>query len=42
MLMKAKAGVVNDMQGKPWKRGVDVEQTAVAGFMNSVVYWRIC
>lgn len=41
MLLKAKAGVVNDLQGGVWKRNVDVEQRAVAGVGNSVVYWKI-
>jgi hypothetical protein len=41
MLVKAKGDMVNDLQGKVWKRNVDVEQTAVAGYGNSVVYWKI-
>ncbi|KAK7693272.1 hypothetical protein QCA50_002839 [Cerrena zonata] len=42
MLGKRKAKEVRDLVGKVWKRGVDVEQCAVAGYGNSVVYWRIC
>ncbi|KAI0303365.1 RCC1/BLIP-II [Multifurca ochricompacta] len=30
-----------DPQGRVWKRGVDVEQVALAGYGNSLVYWRI-
>ena len=33
---------VRTLQGQLWKRGVRVEQCAVAGWGNSVVYWRIC
>ncbi|EKM55652.1 uncharacterized protein PHACADRAFT_121379 [Phanerochaete carnosa HHB-10118-sp] len=33
---------IRDMKGKVWKKGVQVEQCAVAGWGNSVVYWRIC
>ncbi|KIP09277.1 hypothetical protein PHLGIDRAFT_23026 [Phlebiopsis gigantea 11061_1 CR5-6] len=32
---------VKSLQGKLWRRGVLVEQCAVAGWGNSVVYWRI-
>ena len=42
MLGKKKAKEVKDLAGKIWKRGVEVEQCAVAGYGNSVVYWRIC
>lgn len=42
MLGKKKAKEVRDLVGKVWKRGVDVEQCAIAGYGNSVVYWRIC
>ena len=41
ILGKRKADV-KDMQGKVWKKGVQVEQCAVAGWGNSVVYWKIC
>lgn len=41
ILAKSKADV-KDLSGKLWKRGVDVEQRAVAGYGNSIVYWRIC
>ena len=41
MLGKRKADV-KDMSGKVWKRGVTVEQCAVAGWGNSLVYWKIC
>ena len=42
MLMKTKATEVKDARGKLWKKGIEVEQVAVAGQGNSVVYWRIC
>ncbi|KAM5539051.1 hypothetical protein V8D89_007274 [Ganoderma adspersum] len=42
MLQTKKAEEVRDMQGKVWKKGIEVEQRAVAGWGNSVVYWRIC
>ena len=41
MLMKRKADV-KDLQGKLWKKKVEVEQRAVAGYSSSLVYWRIC
>ena len=41
ILGKRKADV-KDLQGRVWKRGVEVEQCAVAGVGNSVVYWKIC
>lgn len=41
MLMTARADVVKDLRGAVWKRNAQVEQTAVAGVGNSLVYWRI-
>jgi len=41
MLMKTKADV-KDMQGKLWNKGIEIEQCAVAGYKNSMVYWKIC
>ncbi|KAI0747945.1 RCC1/BLIP-II [Daedaleopsis nitida] len=41
MLRSKKAREVRDMQGQVWKKGVEVEQRAVAGWNNSVVYWQI-
>lgn len=41
MLMKAKADV-KDLQGNFWKKHVDVEQKAVAGYGNTIVYWKLC
>lgn len=41
MLMNQKAGEVKDLHGKVWKRGVKVEQRAVAGYASSIVYWKI-
>ncbi len=32
---------VNDMSGKQWRRSAKVEQTAVASYGCTVVYWRI-
>ncbi|KZT03491.1 RCC1/BLIP-II [Laetiporus sulphureus 93-53] len=42
MLAKRRAAEVRDLRGRVWKKGVDVEQRAVAGWGNSVVYWKIC
>ncbi|CCL98952.1 uncharacterized protein FIBRA_00960 [Fibroporia radiculosa] len=42
MLQKRRATEVRDLQGKIWKKGVEVEQRAVAGWGNSFVYWKIC
>jgi hypothetical protein len=41
MLTTRTAPVVKDMQGNVWKRGVSVEQCAVAGAGSSAVYWRV-
>lgn len=41
MLYDRKAREVRDMQGRVYGRNVAVEQRAVAGWGNSVVYWRI-
>ncbi|KAI0315840.1 RCC1/BLIP-II [Amylostereum chailletii] len=42
MLERRKAREVRDLEGKVWARGVEVEQVAVAGYGNSMVYWRVC
>lgn len=42
MLMRTKAAEVRDGSGRVWKRGVNVEQVAVAGVGGSAVYWRVC
>ncbi|KAF9233602.1 regulator of chromosome condensation 1/beta-lactamase-inhibitor protein II [Melanogaster broomeanus] len=39
ILAKRKARV-NDLSGKVWKKNVEVEQCAVAGYGNSIVYWK--
>jgi hypothetical protein len=41
MLMQKKADVVKDLKGNVWRKGVDVEQRAVAFHGCSVVYWKI-
>ena len=41
MLGKRRAKVVRDLRGRVWRQGVDVEQVAIAGCGNSLVYWRI-
>ena len=41
MLEKRRAKVVRDPRGRVWRRGVDVEQVAIGGYGNSLVYWRI-
>ncbi|KAH8107169.1 RCC1/BLIP-II [Cristinia sonorae] len=42
MLGKKRAVEVRDLRGRVWKKGVEVEQRAVTGYGNSVVYWKIC
>lgn len=42
MLSKRRANELRDLSGKVWKRGVDVEQCAVAGWGSSLIYWKIC
>jgi hypothetical protein len=41
MLGKYRAKIVRDPQGRVWRRGVNVEQVAIGGHGNSLVYWRI-
>lgn len=41
MLMSRKAKEVKDLRGQVWKKGVKVEQRALAGDGSSVVYWQI-
>lgn len=41
ILRKRKEAKVMDLQGRLWRGKVEVEQTAVAGYSNSVVYWKI-
>lgn len=41
LLLAQRKADVRDLGGKMWKKGVAVEQCAVAGWGNSVVYWRI-
>jgi len=41
MLQKQRAKAVRDLQGRVFARSVDVEQVAIAGYGNSLVYWRI-
>ena len=41
MLKKMKAKEVRDLQGKVWKRGIDVEQWGMTGYGNSIIFWKI-
>lgn len=41
-MLGKKNAEVRDLSGKVWKKDVEVEQCAVAGYGNSVVYWKIC
>ncbi|KAI9433941.1 RCC1/BLIP-II [Lactarius indigo] len=41
MLQKQRAKLVRDLQGRVLGRSVEVEQVAIAGYGNSLVYWRI-
>lgn len=40
-MLTTRKAAVNDMRGKLWKTGVEVEQCAVAGYGCSAVYWKI-
>ncbi|KAH7926621.1 RCC1/BLIP-II [Leucogyrophana mollusca] len=40
-MLTRRTSPVKDLAGKLWKKNVEVEQCAVAGYGNSVVYWRI-
>lgn len=42
LMLRTRKADVKDMKGKVWKRGVQVEQRAVAGYGSSLVYWRVC
>ncbi|KZT28540.1 RCC1/BLIP-II protein [Neolentinus lepideus HHB14362 ss-1] len=42
ILAKAMASEVRDLEGRVWKRKVEVEQKAVAGWGNTIIYWRVC
>ncbi|KAJ3795050.1 regulator of chromosome condensation 1/beta-lactamase-inhibitor protein II [Lentinula aff. detonsa] len=41
LLRRKKAKEVLDFQGVIWKRGVEVEQKAVAGYNSSAVFWKV-
>ncbi|KAK0210611.1 regulator of chromosome condensation 1/beta-lactamase-inhibitor protein II [Desarmillaria ectypa] len=41
ILRKRKGAKVTDLKGRLWSRKAEVEQTAVAGYNSSVVYWKI-
>ncbi|VDB86912.1 unnamed protein product [Peniophora sp. CBMAI 1063] len=41
VLRSTKAKEVRDLAGRVWGRGVKVEQVALAGVGNSVVYWKL-
>lgn len=41
MLTVKRAKEVKDLQGRLWKTGVWVQQRAIAGPQNSVVYWKV-
>ncbi|KAH7912150.1 regulator of chromosome condensation 1/beta-lactamase-inhibitor protein II [Hygrophoropsis aurantiaca] len=40
-MLTTKKAPVKDLAGKVWKKNADIEQRAVAGYGNSIVYWRI-
>ena len=40
-LLARRTSTVVDMAGKIWRKKAQVEQCAVAGYGNSLVYWRI-
>lgn len=39
-ILAKRRATVRDLSGKVWKKNVEVEQCAVAGYGNSVVYWK--
>jgi hypothetical protein len=41
MLKHRKVREVRGLDGKVWKRKVEIEQHAVVGFGNSAVFWKI-
>ncbi|KAF9065313.1 regulator of chromosome condensation 1/beta-lactamase-inhibitor protein II [Rhodocollybia butyracea] len=41
ILRRKKAKQVLDLQGNVWRRGVEVEQKAVAGHSSSAVFWKV-
>ncbi|KAJ3908556.1 regulator of chromosome condensation 1/beta-lactamase-inhibitor protein II [Lentinula edodes] len=41
LLRRKKAKEVLDLQGHVWKRDVEVEQKAVAGYNSSAVFWKV-
>lgn len=41
ILQRKKAKEVLDGQGYVWKRGVEVEQRAIAGYSSSAVFWKV-
>ncbi|KIJ69336.1 hypothetical protein HYDPIDRAFT_123692 [Hydnomerulius pinastri MD-312] len=40
-ILAIRKAAVSDLAGKVWKKNVEVEQCAVAGYGNSVIYWKI-
>jgi hypothetical protein len=42
LMLRTRKADVKDMNGKLYKKGVQVDQKAVAGWGSSLVYWRIC
>ncbi|KAF7796898.1 hypothetical protein EIP86_008083 [Pleurotus ostreatoroseus] len=42
LMLGRRTADVKDLGGRLWKKGVVVEQCAVAGWGNSLVYWKIC
>lgn len=39
-ILGRRKATVRGLSGKVWKRNVEVEQCAIAGYGNSVVYWK--
>lgn len=42
LMLRTRKADVRDMRGRVWKKGVRVDQKAVAGWGASLVYWKIC
>lgn len=40
-ILGQRKALVRDLAGNVWKKRVEVEQCAVAGYGNSIIYWKI-
>lgn len=40
-ILAKRRAMVRDLSGKVWRRNVEVEQCAIAGYGSSIVYWKV-